>query len=408
MSVGVEMKLSLLVVISLLHLGLSFAQVEDSPPGSLKDLLRKSSLGRNVSLLNPELEGIVPPLASKGPVQGPLTPSVFENQPKLSPFMFGDNVNLQWQSWRGTLPTGAVGIYNGYTGRTDYICNYGCSAGFYTPSKGPYCKYPYGNKENSASQFEVLTNIDNFELLEWKEDSYGSVPQNSINTCPGGTTYVGKNKYGLGKVVPKFGCLFLPWEGSEYSYKYYQVLTINRDAYSQHISQVKYSIDEVKIFQNPPEGMHFSSVINNGCQELSKTVTISKTSEVIRTWNIGRTTMLGVTASITASIPLIGSGGVEFSTEETLQLNKGTTNVEAVTHSVSLEVRVPPNHCCSVRMEGRKITADIPYTARLSRKYRNGETQWTTITGVYDGVQIGEIRAVVDRCEPIADAKPCV
>ncbi|KAL0979608.1 hypothetical protein UPYG_G00187230 [Umbra pygmaea] len=400
----VNMKLSLLVFICL---GVSCAQSAGSAPGSLQDIVRKSSLGRKVSLLNPELEGRVPSLSSTGPVQGPLAPPELEDQQKPAPFMFGDNVNLRWQSWNGSLPTAAVGIYNGYTERTDYICKFKCEAGFYTPSKGPYCQYPYGDKAYYAPEFEVLINIDNFEFVEWMEDSYGSVPKNSIRTCAGVSIYVGKNKYGLGKVVSQFEAFFLPWEGDEYWYKKYQVLAINRDAYSQHISHVKYGIDEVEIFQYPPETMRLSSVTNNECREVVKTVTITKTSEVESTWNIGRTTMLGIAASITAKIPLIGSGGVELSTEKSLQFNRGTTLVEALSHSVSVELKVPPNHSCTVRMEGRKITADIPFTARLSRTYRNGETQWTSIFGVYDGVQIGEIRAVVDRCEPVADAKPC-
>lgn len=79
----------------------------------------------------------------------------------------------------------------------------------------------------------------------------------------------------------------------------------------------------------------------------------------------------------------------------------------AIHGEAQLELTVPPNHACKVRMEGRKMRADIPYTARLSCTYVNGETQWTTITGTYDGVQIGEVRAVVDRCEEVVDAKPC-
>ncbi|XP_038869846.1 natterin-3-like [Salvelinus namaycush] len=403
----VRMKLFVLVVVSLLHLGLSCAQDAGSPPGSLQDIVRKSSLRQKVSLLNPVLEGKVPLLSSNGPIQVPKNPPEFEDQQKPAPFMFGDNVNLQWLSWNGSLPTAAMGIYNGYTERTDYICKYNCEAGFYTPSKGPYCQYPYGEREYKASEFEILANRDNFEFVEWKEDSYGSVPKNSVRTCSGVGIYVGKNKYGLGKVVPQFKAFFLPWEGDEYWYKSYQVLAINRDAYTQHISHVKYGIDEVEMFHYPPETMRLSGVTNNECQTVVKTVTISKTSEVESTWNIGRTTMLGITAGITAKIPLIGSAGVEFSGEKTLQFNRGTTMVEALSHSVSVELKVPPNHSCSVQMEGRKITADIPFTARLSRTYRNGETQWTSISGVYDGIQIGEIRAVVDRCEPVVDSKPC-
>ncbi|XP_056148383.1 natterin-3-like [Lampris incognitus] len=393
------MELSGLLLLVLL--GLSSAR--------LKDIVERSSQHRPISLLNPELEDRVPVLSDSRPVSGPLRPSSLEEEQQEQPssFMFGDNINLQWLTWNGSLPNGAVAIYNGYTERTDYVCKYQCESGFYNPSLGTYCRYPYGDREYYAPEFEILANKDNFEFVEWIEDSYGSVPKYSVRTCPHVGIYVGKNKYGLGKVVPQFKAFFLPWEGDEYWYKTYQVLTINRDAYSQHISDVKYFIDEVKIFQYPPETMRISGVTNNECQPIVQTVTISKTTAVESTWNIGRSTMLGVTASITAKIPLIGSGGIELSGEKTLQFSKGTTLVETLSHSVSVELTVPPNHSCSVRMEGRKITADIPYTARLSRTYRNGETQWTSIAGTYDGVQIGEIRAVVDRCEPLADAKPC-
>uniref|UniRef100_A0A8C6PXN2 Natterin-3-like n=1 Tax=Nothobranchius furzeri TaxID=105023 RepID=A0A8C6PXN2_NOTFU len=323
---------------------------------SLRDIVKRSLHNQKVSLLNPELEDLP------------------------SSFLFGDNVNLEWLIWDGSLPNGAISIYNSYTKRTDYVCKYKCEAGFYNPNLGSYCRYPYGNREYYASEFEILANKDNFEFLEWKEGSYGSVPQHSVKTCEGTGIYVGKNKYGLGKVVPQFEAFFLPWEGDEYWYKKYQY---------------------------PPETMQISGVTNNECQSIVKRVTISKTSEVETTWNIGRGTMLGITGSITAKIPLIGSGGIELSGEKTLQFNRGTTVVESISHSVSVELTVPPNHICRVRMEGRKIKADIPYTARLSRTYLNGETQWTSISGTYDGVNIGEVRAVVDRCEPVADAKPC-
>lgn len=68
---------------------------------------------------------------------------------------------------------------------------------------------------------------------------------------------------------------------------------------------------------------------------------------------------------------------------------------------------VPPNFWCGVRMEGRKMRADIPFRARLSRTNHNGDTHWTSVAGTYDGVSVGEINAVVERCQPVADAVPC-
>uniref|UniRef100_A0A673WFS1 Uncharacterized protein n=1 Tax=Salmo trutta TaxID=8032 RepID=A0A673WFS1_SALTR len=198
-------------------------------------------------------------------------------------YIFFLHLNLQWLSWNGSLLTVAVGIYNSYTERTDYICKHNCEAGFYT--RGLTANTP---TVTESTTFEILTNRDHFEYVEMR--------------VPG--------------------------------------------------------------------------------------------------------TMLGITTGITAKIPLTGSRGVEFSGEKTLQFNRGTTMVAAHSHSVSVELKVPPNHSCTMYMEGRKLTTDIPFTARLSRTYGNGETQWTSISGVYDAVQIGEIRAVVDRCEPVVDAKP--
>ena len=53
-----------------------------------------------------------------------------------------DQTNLEWQTFDGSLPNGAVSIDNGYVGRTDYVCKYGRQAGFYNPDKGPYSFYP--------------------------------------------------------------------------------------------------------------------------------------------------------------------------------------------------------------------------------------------------------------------------
>ncbi|XP_067111602.1 natterin-3-like [Osmerus mordax] len=361
-----------------------------------------------VPMLNPQLEGSVPPPLSQGPVQGPLTPADFDNQQLEMLSSFGDNVNLQWLKWNGRLPNGAVSIVNSYVRRIDYVCKYGCVSGFYTPSKGPYCHYPYGDKEYKISNFELLVNKDNFEFLEWKRGSYGSVPKNAVRTCSWVSTYVGKNKYGLGKVEPKHQAFFLPWEGREYWYKSYEVLAINKDYYTQSISNVVYAIIKAKMFKQPPETMRRSRVTNNGCQTVVKKVTISKTTKVEESWNIGRSTKVGIKTSFTTKIPIINIGvGLELSREKTFQSSKGTTIMNEQKHTVSVELKVPPNHFCMVRMEGHKMTANVPYTALLSRTYRNGGTRKTYISGKYDGAQTSEVRAVIDRCKPVPHAKAC-
>ncbi|XP_018529229.2 natterin-3 [Lates calcarifer] len=344
--------------------------------------------------------------ARPGDCENSTEPEIENKLSQSTSFTF-DQTNLKWETFGDFLPSGAISVYNGYAGRIDYVCKYGCEAGFYNPTMGPKCHYPYLEKEYLGSPFEILVNKDNFEFMEWKEGSYGSVPQNSVQTCSDKDKYVGKNKYGLGKVQVMHEAFFLPWEGKEYWYKTYEVLTFNKDIYSEHISDVKYNTDGVEILEYPPESMSKSAISNHECQSVTKTVTLSEATQVVQKWETSFSITLGVRSSITAQIPLIGSTGIEFSAETTVQFTKGTTHIESTTHSVSVEQVVPPNHSCSISMVAYKYKAVIPYTARLSRTYSNQETTWTSISGTYDSVQIREVRAVVDRCESIPDAQPC-
>ncbi|XP_028434305.1 natterin-3-like [Perca flavescens] len=318
-----------------------------------------------------------------------------------------DQTNLEWQTFNGSLPNGAVSIYNEEKKRTDYVSKYTSSAGFYNPDKGPYCFYPYGDKELSGSPFEILVNKDNFEFLEWKDGSHGSVPQNAVETWPGSGIYVGKNQYGLGKVDVKNTAFFLPWEGKEHWYKNYQVLTVNKDVISEDISDIKYKTDGVKAIKGSPETMQISVVTNNECRSVKRTTTLSKTTQKETRWDTSFSLTVGAKTTITAGIPLIVEGKIELSAEATFGFTKGTTHTESSTHTDSVEVEIPPNHTCRVSMVGHKYEEDIPYTARLKRTYRNGKTTWASISGTYKSVQMAEIRVVVDRCEPIPNAKPC-
>ncbi|XP_057687412.1 natterin-3-like [Corythoichthys intestinalis] len=350
--------------------------------------------------LNTALGETVPPLdatkepASRGPGSGSSGSSAD----------FGEHANLKWVPWNGSLPDGAVAIFNGYVQRTDYVCKVKCEAGFLTHDA---CRYPYADEEFQSTSFDVLVNVDHFEFLEWVEDSYGSVPPHAVETCDGVDIFVGKNKYGLGKVVSQHEAFFLPWEGEEYWYKNYQVLRVNPDVYSQHISHVEYAVDQMELFYHPPETLQLAKVTNLECHAVQKTVTLEKTSASEKTWDTGRQLRNGTVSTMKAKVPILGPGNVDFTEERMVTFSEGTGLLESISHSVSVELLVPPGFSCAVRMDGRKMSADIPFKARLSRTNHDGDTHWTYITGTYDGVGVGEINAVVERCQPVEDVVPC-
>lgn len=320
----------------------------------------------------------------------------------------GDDHNLAWVTWKGSLPNDAVSIYNDYVGRTDYVCKYKCHPGLYDPSnKDPKCYYANDKKEHAGFPFEILVNKDDSEILEWKDDSYGSVPKNSVRTCPGGNIYVGKNKYGLGKVDTKDKVFNKPMKGSQYDYNDYQVLTVSENFISQEIYDVKFNKDQAGILKFPPEIVHKSTIRNHDCYPVVKTDTLTKTYEETQRWDSTSSIKSGVKTSITFGIPYIVSGGIEFNLEATFQYSSGSTVVNTITDTVAVEVTAPPNKSCSINMMRYKSKLTIPFSALLKRTYANGETRTTALTGTYSSVQVREDQVSLEKCELLEDSTIC-
>uniref|UniRef100_A0AAQ5YNB8 Natterin-3 n=1 Tax=Amphiprion ocellaris TaxID=80972 RepID=A0AAQ5YNB8_AMPOC len=372
----------------------------------------QNSQDGNVSSPSPDLEHKVPEI--------PANISVFTSRRFLESSRASrhirdaegnvDHGKLKWKGrwWFNDLPDGAFSIFNDYTERTEVLCKFECRSGTYIPSEHSGLAVGCTNDGKWGTNYaEYLVNEDDFEILEWKDGYYGSVPQNSVRICEDEEIYVGKNKYGLGKVDPKQKCFFLPWGGSEYWYRSYQVLAINKDVESNFMTDIRYHIDDAKIVSYPPETMRTSVVTNYECNQVSKSATLTKTTQEQKRWDLSSSITLGVKTEFKVGIPRIVEGRVEVSTETTFQASGGHSMTEEISHSVSVNIDVPPNHSCTVRMVGHKYKTDIPFTARFRRTYRNGKTKWTSISAKYDSIAVGEVHVVVDRCTPVGNATPC-
>uniref|UniRef100_H3AG52 Natterin-4 n=1 Tax=Latimeria chalumnae TaxID=7897 RepID=H3AG52_LATCH len=319
-----------------------------------------------------------------------------------------DCLNLKWIEWNGSLPNGAVSIWNEHASRIDYVsATLDGEAGFYSQEKGPYCYYPYADKEHCTSSFKILVNEDDFEFLDWKSGFFGTLPENSVTTFPGAIVFVGKNKYGLGKVVPRFQAFFGSYNGKEYCYQTYNVLTVSKDYHTQKISNVRYLMNEAKCSQGPPEILASSKVINNNPETMKKTVTLSKTTLLEQSWDIGRPTKNEVTATISSGIPVVSGTSVTFAPETTFDWKEGVTCTKSVPRNLSLEVDIPPSCEREVVMEGKQMTIEIPFIATLTRIYRNGKTATTTIRGTFKDVQIEDVKAVENQCKAARTQKDC-
>nr|Q66S21.1 RecName: Full=Natterin-2; Flags: Precursor [Thalassophryne nattereri]AAU11823.1 natterin 2 precursor [Thalassophryne nattereri] len=320
-----------------------------------------------------------------------------------------DETNLHWVKCGGSVPDGAVSIRNTYVSpaRTEYVCKCFCQAGYYS-TKDSKCHYPYGTKEMATStNCYILVNRDNFELLEWKDGYAGSVPDNAVSTCKTNKIYVGKGAYGLGKIEPANHCLYYVWDGAETWTKTYQALTMNKDVIEQAMKDVKYQTEGVTVIKGKPEVMRRSTVNNQHCKEVTKTVTLTKDISTDERWDVTNSVTFGVTTTVTAGIPDVSSASLEISMQATMDFAHGASKTETQSYMVTVSVPVPPKQSCTVSMVAQVNKADIPFTATLIRTYRGGKKTQTTTKGVYRTIQVAETHADVEQCTIIGDAKDC-
>ncbi|KAJ1162335.1 hypothetical protein NDU88_002803 [Pleurodeles waltl] len=319
--------------------------------------------------------------------------------------LFNDCRNLKWVDWNGKIPDGAVSIQNETFARKDYV-SLGVTIGYYTPSKGPYCFYSMSDKEHQTPVFKILVNESNFERLEWKADSWGSVPNNAIRCNPAVDTFVGRNEYGLGKVVSKFKAFFLPCDGKEYCYKLYEVLTVCRDYNTESISNVQYEMKKGTVEYQPFTILDESIMENRSGQEVKRTATFQKEITYHHHWDTDRGVKAGVSLHLRAQFPLkTASEKRDIIFDESFQglerLSLKTT--QAKMFDEKIEVSVPPNHVCELVLQARKITASIPYHATLCRTYLDGEIRSTTIQGVYTATGYDGVEILVKACHLISE-----
>ncbi|KAG9340330.1 hypothetical protein JZ751_021782 [Albula glossodonta] len=316
-------------------------------------------------------------------------------------YLFSAHKNLKWLPWEGSLPDHTVSIYNQDASRTDYVAKVNTCAGYYTPSKGPYCFYPLSDREERSRTFEVLVNVDGFELLEWHSGSWGSVPENAVPVNSNGDVFVARNRYGLGKMVETHKALFLPKDGKETFYKTYEVLTVSQEPYTQRLKDLEFDIDQVSKSRQATEILGRSVIPNPDDKAVTKKKVLKFSSVVSHVWDINRPVSPGLSTKITASLPQFDDDNVLMVSKE-YQCHEGTMSAsETKNHELPLEQGVPACSKVVLTLEGAKTTLAFPFTAKLSRTFRSVGIRETQVQGRYIRSEVSEVRAVVERVEKL-------
>ncbi|XP_059690626.1 natterin-3 [Gavia stellata] len=316
---------------------------------------------------------------------------------------------LKWVTFEGTLPADAVSNWNGYAKRMEYVCSTelrDCNTGAYVPERGPFCFFPYGEREWSTHNFKVLVNVGDFEVLGWVDGSFGSVPENAVEGCPFVDVFVGRNRYGLGKISRAERAAFVVVDGEEVWFKWYQVLVVKKGPADVTISDVHYNMSGV-VERGEDITLTKTTVRNEGCQGVRKAVTLEEATEMEHDWEMDQRVFTTIRGMLRAALLTFNGTGWEVTNVTNISWLGGASISEYVVHTHMVEEEMQPRTACTVALKGRRLDVRIPFTAQLTRDFGNGQPHRVAATGWARSRVVVGVWAGVQECWPIADIPPC-
>lgn len=336
--------------------------------------------------------------------------------------------HLKWVLFDGSLPEWAVKVDIPGTGEV-YICAplVGCDganrlAGYYNPSEGPYCdhKCEYGDFQvNTEESFEILVNVQNLELLEWKpyegQDQHDNAILATSNKNP--DLLLGKNQHGIGYIFGWF--LFVIKSGRAFDIQPFDVLVMEMGEYTQRVFDVQYQLDGLSVVAQDLTTLNRMEAKNNNCHKMEQEVSLEQSTERVSTWESAATDTIGhgigasISSSLEASLLSVVTSTIEVGVSvqvdhsKSKTLTTGNSLTETINTKLVIKALVPPNKFCVVKMTGKSFKFDVPFTAQHTKTYTDGRVHTTTVSGTYRGVQVVGVTAESERCKPIPNAEPC-
>uniref|UniRef100_A0A8C3JKA2 NATT4 protein n=1 Tax=Calidris pygmaea TaxID=425635 RepID=A0A8C3JKA2_9CHAR len=318
---------------------------------------------------------------------------------------------LKWVAFDGRLPADAVSNWNGYAKRLEYVCSttmLGCNTGAYVPARGPFCFFPYREREMSTKDFKVLVNMGDLEALDWVDESFGSVPENAVEGCPSVDVFVGRNRYGLGKVVKMHRSLFVVVDQEEVWYKWYQVLVVKKGPADVTISNVHYNMSGAVEHREDVTLMK-TTVRNEGCQGVWKTVTLEEATEmeIDHDWEMDQRVFATIRGVLEAPLLVFNETGWEVTNVTSIPWVGRASIGKYVDHTHVVEKEVQAQMACTVALEGHRLDVHIPFTAQLTRDFGDAHPHRVAVTGWARSRAVVGVRPTVKECWPLTDVPPC-
>ncbi|XP_062492000.1 natterin-3-like [Pezoporus occidentalis] len=314
---------------------------------------------------------------------------------------------LQWVPFQGRLPPDAVSNWNAHSQRLEFVCSsLSCHTGAYVPSRGPFCFFPFAEREHRAPAFKLLVNAGGLEDLQWVNASFGAVPEGAVESCPHDDIFVARTSYGLGKVVKEQRAAFVVVDGEELWFKWYQVLTVKKGPSNVSVADVVYNTSGA-VLSAEDVTLSSATVRNHGCAPQVKLIPMEAVSEVEHDWVLRPNFFGGLRGTLEAAPLLFNGSGWEAGAAGAVPWVGGASTMEYVLHRDATEREVAAGSACRAALVGRRVDARVPFTARLTRGYGDGRRHGGAAGGWARVRVVLGVRPSFGPCWPLEGVGPC-
>uniref|UniRef100_A0A8C1IKE9 Uncharacterized protein n=2 Tax=Cyprinus carpio TaxID=7962 RepID=A0A8C1IKE9_CYPCA len=243
--------------------------------------------------------------------------------------------------------------------------------------------------ESSSQKAEkFLVNLDYFEDLEWKDYTSNKMPPFAVETCKG--YIIGQNENKLGYIKKR---LFSTDTNLKVDSNLKVLVQNYDDVKEEYLTNVQFNAELVQR-NKKPDLFRNLTMVNNNCQVMKQQVKIDNSFEETTTYATGNTLLIG--GSIGFKIKDIVDLGlkVDISATET----ETNSNIKKNDYGYIQDLEIPPRSSCTLVINSNILITNAPFTADLTRVYKNDEMRTTSINGTYSYEKSSEIKTNFEKC----------
>ncbi|KAL1551585.1 hypothetical protein AAHA92_19407 [Salvia divinorum] len=165
----------------------------------------------------------------------------------------------------------------------------------------------------------------------------------------------------------------------------------------RNIYNVRYRMQDARIYDEMPYVAGTSVLTNTGNQEAAMAVQITYQDEKSYTFSRSLSLTAGVETTFKTGVPFIVDGEISISFEINTTLQWDTTKTTTTSVTASGSVPVPARTVASIEYVGTRGTCDVPYSyTQQDRSSTDGKISYTEqVDGIYRGISSYNFHFVV-------------